>query len=353
MKKSIPGARAPAPSAEWPQNLRSHACESFTLVNANFPRLLPDARCSGSVVEESGILDGDPWEGCEELADESLVEWIVDVLNALHDVSSVEKQLLMDKGVMQQLVRCDWVSSWSVRSHFLGEWCWHVIGKQGSALPNASASLLAKAAADPDDKHLSAWWKGFMHGVTLAEAGKSPRPGSMMGNTSKGVSDGDAFQTSCDEARMSVSSRASTATPTADGRLSDVSFGTPRGAEWDCDSGLGSEVMRLEHGKPRSLLLPCASPRSSSERVHSFAMLQGQHSKSIPNLRLNGLPPDGCLTAREHCRATAKPFCALPLSSLTRASARLGTKSARHGGDSANDAVALSVRPFTARPHWQ
>lgn len=338
----MPGACVSAPPSEWRPNLRSNARESFILVDADFPRVPLVSHRSSSIADDKGLFDCDPWEGCEELADESLIEWLMDVLCTLPDGSSVEKQLLMDRSVLRQLIHGDWNSSCSVDSQFLGRWCWHVIGQQGNSVPKASASLLAEAAADPDDRHLSAWPKGIMNGVTLAEAGNSPSPEKRIGKPS---SDGRGLHTGRDDARMSVSSRASTATPTVDGRLSEVSFDTPRGGDWDYDICRSSEVMRPDLGKSASLLLPSATPRSTSERVQSSKIVQGQRGKSVPRL---GLPSES-LSARTKGPATARrACCALPLSSLTRVSANKGSLTARNINQGFDDAAELCT---AARDH--
>lgn len=126
------------------------------------PKILPKER------DRSCMLKSDPWEGCTDLVNESLIDWLIGALNALRELSPDEKRLLLNRNVMQELVCDGWASTDSVESKFLRHWCWRTLGARTAAFPSAAKAVAAGLAPKKEDENSSAWWTGFVQGVAAA-----------------------------------------------------------------------------------------------------------------------------------------------------------------------------------------
>lgn len=197
-------------------------------------------------------MESDPWEGCGDLANESLIDWLVGALSALRELSPDEKRLLLSRSVVQELVCDGWTSTYSVESKFLRHWCWRTLGARASAFPSAVKAVTAGLAPKPEDVDSSAWWTGFVQGVAAASVAVrhcEAEPGM----------------------RPSTLSTASTIAPSMDGRLSDANASVAEEGNLGdrvahCDAVLSSSFSSTE---PKvTCFSPLPVPRSMQHGVH-------------------------------------------------------------------------------------
>lgn len=168
------------------------------------------------------LLSGDPWKESEDLADESLIEWLNGALEALQTLSAAEKRLLSHRDVMHQFVLGSWESTEYVDSVSLRAWLWRTLGARASRFPRAARAVAAGLAPCLEDQSSLPWWTGFVQGVAAAATTLK----GVESTSKRGSQDGP-----------STCSTASTLTHARDDRYSDINLTANYQATSDCLTG--------------------------------------------------------------------------------------------------------------------